>query len=165
MVYDENTLMQAALLSQMRQQQNQQLQQEYYNPQQVPQSPQRAAKPISRSVPSSPEKRRYANQLAQVSELNMLSVPNSFSTTPIKQSESPSADTKPSHLRGISFLDELFEVPAEAHDPLAPDGTLRDDDGENTDAYDALEADVSAWLEGNGNLVEGTEWLDQVVLN
>ena len=165
MVYDENTLMQAALLSQMRQQQNQQLQQEYYNPQQVPQSPQLAAKPISRSVPSSPEKRRYANQLAQVSELNMLSVPNSFSTTPIKQSESPSADTKPSHLRGISFLDELFEVPAEANDPLAPDGTLRDDDGENTDAYDALEADVSAWLEGNGNLVEGTEWLDQVVLN
>ena len=59
----------------------------------------------------------------------------------------------------------MFEVPAEANDPLAPDGTLRDDDGENTDAYDALEADVSAWLEGNGNLVEGTEWLDQVVLN
>jgi hypothetical protein len=170
MPYDENTLMQAALLSQMRQQQNQQLQQEYLSPPQIPQSPQRAPKPISRSVPSSPEKRRYANQLAQVSELDLLSIPNSFlsPTRRSKPSETQTEETKqPSHLRGISFLDELFEVPAETRGPLAPDGTLRDDDGENADGYDdaALEADVNAWLEGSGDLVDGTEWLDQVVLN
>lgn len=169
MAYDENTLMQAALLSQMRQQQHQQLQQGYFSPPHIPQSPQRAPKPISRSVPSSPEKRRYANQLAQVSELDILSIPNTLTSSAMqtKQSETQPAETKPSHLRGISFLDELFEVPTEPKGPLAPDGTLRDADAENPERYDdaALEADVNAWLEGSGNLVDGTEWLDQVVLS
>jgi hypothetical protein len=108
--------------------------------------------------------------LAQVSEIDLLSIPNSFlsPTRRSKPSETQTEETKqPSHLRGISFLDELFEVPAETRGPLAPDGTLRDDDGENADGYDdaALEADVNAWLEGSGDLVDGTEWLDQVVLN
>ena len=161
MTYDENTLIQAALISQI-QQQHQQLQQEYYNPQQVPQSPQRAQKPVSRSVPSSPEKRRYANQLAQVSELDMLSIPASLvpSSTHSTPSEPPLQEKKSSHLRGISFLDELFEAPSEDKGPLAPDGTLREDDGGNADIYDdaTLEADVNAWLEGSGNLRDGSEW-------
>lgn len=169
MTYDENTLMQAALLSQMRQHQNQQLQQEYYSPPQVPQSPQRTQKPVSRSVPSSPEKRRYANQLAQVSELDMLSIPTRPAPLLMqpKQSEPQGQEMKASHIRGISFLDELFEAPPEENGRLAPDGTLREDDGGNTDVYDdaALEADVNAWLEGSGNLDDGSEWLDQVVLS
>ena len=75
----------------------------------------------------------------------------------------------PSHLRGISFLDELFGGEPEPatpkpRGPLAPDGTLRDD-GSGDDDTAALEDDVNAWLEGAGNLTEGTGWLDEVVLN
>ena len=73
---------------------------------------------------------------------------------------------KGTHLRGISFLDELFEAPPETpKGPLAPDGTLREVREEEPE-YDeaALEADVNAWLQ-NDNLTEGAEWLDQVVLN
>lgn len=175
MAYDENALMQAALLSQMRQQQQQQLQQGYLSPQPIPQSPQRIQKTPqklqSRSLPSSPEKRKYTNQLAQVSELDILSIPTPLVSSPVqpkfKQAEAQPEEPKISHLRGISFLDELFEVPAESKGPLAPDGTLLEED-ENNEAqvYDdaALEADVNAWLEDN-DLTEGTGWLDQVVLN
>jgi hypothetical protein len=63
-------------------------------------------------------------------------------------------------------------VPAETPKggPLAPDGTLREvveeEEEEEEPAYDeaALEADVNAWLQ-NENLTEGSEWLEQVVLN
>ena len=177
MVYDENTLMQAAYISQLRQQQQQQqqqlqqLQQAYLSPP-IPQSPQRAQKPISRSVPSSPEKRRYVNQLTQVSELDLLSIPTPLVSSPVQPKQSKSTETPPiqsetAHIRGISFLDELFEakpVP-QSKGPIAPDGTLREE-GDEDDGYDeaALEADVNAWLE-NENLPEGTGWLDQVILN
>jgi hypothetical protein len=174
MAYDENVLMQAAFLSQLRQQQQQQqqLQQEYLSPQQIPQSPQHIQKApqklVSRSLPSSPEKRRYANQLAQVSELDILSIPTPLVSSPVqpKTAETQPEEPKTSHLRGISFLDELFEIPPEPKGPLAPDGTLREE-GENEEpVYDdaALEADVNAWLEDN-DLTDETGWLDQVVLN
>lgn len=176
MVYDENVLMHAALISQMQQQQQQQLQQQlqqsYLSPSaHIPKSPQRPQKPISRSLPSSPEKRRYANQLAQVSELDVLSIPTPLVSSPTRppqqQSDFQHAEPKSSHLRGISFLDELFEVPAEPKGPLAPDGTLRTEEEDEQDGYDdaALEADVNSWLEGRDQLAEGTGWLDQVVLN
>jgi len=173
-VYDENTLMQAALISQIRQhQQQQQLQQQgYLSPTQFPPSPQRLPIPVSRSMPSSPEKRKYANQLAQVSELDLLSIPTPLVSSPIQSRQSKPQETqleepKSTHLRGISFLDELFESKSPTpKGPIAPDGTLREDDDEEDDGgYDdaALEADVNAWLE-NDNL-EGTGWLDQVILN
>ena len=97
----------------------------------------------------------------------MLSIPASLAPSPTTLSEPPVQEKKSSHLRGISFLDELFEAPSEDKGPLAPDGTLREDDGGNTDVYDdaTLEADVNAWLEGSGNLGDGSEWLDQVVLS
>src|SRR5277367_3148538 len=178
MVYDENTLMQAAYLSQLRQQQQQQqqqlnqLQQAYLSPP-IPQSPQRIQKPISRSVPSSPEKRRYVNQLTQVSELDLLSIPTPLVSSPMqpnhtKQVETPSEQPETAHIRGISFLDELFEAQPspQTKGPIAPDGTLREEDEDDDNGYDeaALEADVNAWLESE-NLPEGTGWLDQVVLN
>jgi len=181
MVYDENTLMQAALLSQIRQhqQQQQQLSQEYLSSIPIPQSPQRLQRPISRSVPSSPEKKKFANQLAQVSELDVMSIPTPLVSSPMqpKYQQQPQPQPQetlqqqhaPSHLRGISFLDELFGGEPEPatpkpRGPLAPDGTLRDD-GSGDDDTAALEDDVNAWLEGAGNLTEGTGWLDEVVLN
>lgn len=181
MMYDENTLMQAALLSQIRQhqqqQQQQQLPQEYLSPVPIPSSPQRLPRPISRSVPSSPEKRKFANQLAQVSELDIMSIPTPLVSSPIQpRQQQPKAQEQhleqptTSHLRGISFLDELFgggdpesATPKAKRGPLAPDGTLRDDD-EGDDNAD-LEDDVEAWLQAGGNLTEGTGWLDEVVLN
>jgi hypothetical protein len=171
MTYDENAWMQA-LASQMRQQrllqqQQQWLQNSYQQQQQV--SPQRISKPISRSVPSSPEKRCYANQLAQVSELDLLAIPAPVTSPP--KARKTDVETKGTHLRGISFLDELFEAQPETPKtggPLAPDGTLREvvEEQEEDPEYDeaALEADVNAWLQ-NENLTEGSEWLDQVVLN
>lgn len=118
-------------------------------------------------MPSSPEKRRYANQLAQVSELDLLAIPVPV-TSPPKQDKTVEVEPgKGTHLRGISFLDELFEAPPETQEggPLASDGTLRDVQEEEPE-YDeaALEADVNAWLQ-NENLTEDSEWLDQVVLN
>jgi hypothetical protein len=183
MVYDENTLMQAALLSQMQLQQMQQIQQRQLQqgylspPRHVRQSPQRPQKPVSRSLPSSPEKRRYANQLPQVSELDVLSIPTPLVSSPAPakqpQPESQLEEPKTSHLRGISFLDELFaqtgdntDTTAEHKGPLAPDGTLRTEEEEEDDYDDAaLEEDVNSWLEGNESLAEGTGWLDEVVLN
>ena len=107
------------------------------------------------------------NQLTQVSELDLLSIPTPLVSSPVqpKQTETPSAQPDTGHIRGISFLEELFEAQPSPHTkgPIAPDGTLREEDD---DGYDeaALEADVNAWLE-NENLPEGTGWLDQVVLN
>jgi hypothetical protein len=166
MTYDENAWMQA-LASQMRQQQLlQQQQQRLQTAYQQQVSPQRISKPISRSVPSSPEKRRYANQLAQVSELDLLAIPAPVTSPP--KAGKQDAEANGTHLRGISFLDELFEVPAETPKggPLAADGTLREVEEEEEPEYDeaALEADVNAWLQ-NENLTEGSEWLEQVVLN
>jgi hypothetical protein len=168
MTYDENAWMQA-LAAQMRQQQiMQQQQQRYQNAYQQQVSPQRISKPVSRSVPSSPEKRRYANQLAQVSELDLLAIPAPVTSPPKSAKNEEVEPGKGTHLRGISFLDELFQAPPETPKggPLAADGTLREVVEEEEPEYDeaALEADVNAWLQ-NENLTDGSEWLDQVVLN
>ena len=87
------------------------------------------------------------------------------------QQQEPQQQPITSHLRGISFLDELFgggdpetEATPKAKGPLAPDGTLREGESGDDD-IDALEEDVNTWLEGAGNLTEGTGWLDEVVLN
>jgi hypothetical protein len=99
--------------------------------------------------------------------LDILSIPTPLVSSPVqpKKAETQPEEPKISHLRGISFLDELFEIPPEPKGPLAPNGTLREE-GEAEQVYDdaALEADVNAWLEDN-DLTDGTGWLDQVVLN
>jgi len=123
------------------------------------------------------------NQLPQVSELDVLAIPTPLVSSPLQpkhqKSEAkadslqhlapPAGEQKQTHLRGISYLDEIFGVPsdtaeASSNGPIAPDGTLRD--GEEEDDFDtaSLEADVNAWLQ-NENLPDGTNWLDQVVLN
>ena len=105
----------------------------------------------------------------------MLSIPTPLVSSPVqpkpaKATETPSTQQpETGHIRGISFLDELFEAKLlpQSKGPIAPDGTLREEgEEEEDDGYDeaALEADVNAWLE-NENLPEGTGWLDQVVLN
>ena len=188
MLYDENALRQAALLQMQRQQQ--QLPPEYLSPVALPQSPQRLPRPISRSVPSSPEKKKFANQLTQVFELDIMSIPTPLVSSPLHppkysaravqqvpqtrqqpQQQEPQQQRITSHLRGISFLDELFgggdpetEATPKAKGPLASDGTLREGLSGDDD-IDALEEDVNTWLEGAGNLTEGTGWLDEVVLN
>lgn len=106
-----------------------------------------------------------------------MSIPTPLVSSPIQpRQQQPKAQEQhleqptTSHLRGISFLDELFgggdpesATPKAKRGPLAPDGTLRDDD-EGDDNAD-LEDDVEAWLQAGGNLTEGTGWLDEVVLN
>jgi len=79
-------------------------------------------------------------------------------TQPPPESEAESAKGS-THLRGLSFLDELFEMaPQTPKGPLAPDGTLWEI--EEDPGYDeaTLEADMNAWLESE-NLTEGSEWL------
>jgi len=184
--YDQNALMQAAFMAQIRQQQQwqqQQFQQQQAYAAQPPMSPQRMPpKPVSRSLPSSPEKRRMINQLPQVAELDVLAIPTPLVSSPLQpkhhkadanadsqQHLAPPAEEQKTHLRGISYLDEIFGVPSDTAEstskgPIAPDGTLRDDEEEDEFDTASLEADVNAWLTGE-NLPDGTNWLDQVVLN
>jgi hypothetical protein len=120
--------------------------------------------------------------LAQVSELDIMSIPTPLVSSPIhpkaqsRQQPPPQTQVREpeaqptSHLRGISFLDELFgggdpdNATPTQKGPLAADGTLRDDESGDED-LDALEEDVNAWLSAAGNFTEGTNWLDEVVLN
>jgi len=186
MLYDENTLIHAQVASQMRQKQSmhqkqklQRLQTAHTVEQQQhpPASPQSMPNPISLSVPSSPEKRHFATQLHQVPELELLSVSAPIISSPSQQRQTkiaviePPPELKPesgkrtTHLGHISFLDELFKsAPEIRNGPLDPDGTLWG--VEQDPVYDeaALEADMTAWVQ-NESLVEGSEWLDPVVLN
>ena len=105
--------------------------------------------------------------------MDLLNIPTSLVNSPVprkQDTEETKDQPQTSHLRGISFLDELLEVQPEpgaattpSKGPLAADGTLREEEEEYDDV--ALEADVNAWLEGGDGLAEGTGWLDQVVLN
>ena len=186
MAYDENTLMHAQAASQMPQQQLMQQKEKLQTLQTVhtaeqeqrrPASPQRMPKPISRSMPSFPEKRHFPTQLPQVSELDLLSISAPIIPSPSQETQTkiavidPQPELEPEsgkgtiHLRDISFRDELFEsVPETPNGRLAPEGTLWEVDQDPVYDEAALQADVNAWLQ-NENLAEGSEWLDPVVLN